>query len=84
MEISFIHTQIVVHLHVNKTNFHLKGFALGLALKQRRKGTRKSPITLIGLTISNKVMKLQNSTEYEGIWGYSLVQYNRFLTRAYV
>ena len=34
MEISFIYTQILVHLHVNKTNFHTKGFALGLALKQ--------------------------------------------------
>ena len=44
MEISFIHTQILVHLHVNKTNFHMKGFALGVALKQRRKATRKSPI----------------------------------------
>ena len=46
MEISFIHTHILVHLHVNKTNFHRKGFALGLALKQRRKATRKSPISL--------------------------------------
>ena len=44
VEISFIHTQILVHLHVNKTNFHMKGFTLGLALKQRRKATRKSPI----------------------------------------
>ena len=44
MEISFIHMQILVHLHVNKTNFHTKGFSLGLALKQRRKVTRKSPI----------------------------------------
>ena len=34
-DISFIHAQILVHLHVNKTNFHMKGFALGLALKQR-------------------------------------------------
>ena len=49
MEISFIHTQIVVYLHVNKTNFHMEGFALGLALKQRRKATRKSPIILLGL-----------------------------------
>ena len=32
------------NLRVNKTNFHMKGFALGLALKQRRKATRKSPI----------------------------------------
>ena len=44
MKISFIHMQSVVHLHVNKTNFHMKGFALGLALKQRQKATRKSPI----------------------------------------
>ena len=45
MEISFIDTQILVHLHVNKTNFRMKGFSLGLALKQRRKATRKSPIS---------------------------------------
>ena len=32
------------NLRVNKTNFHMKGFAQGLALKQRRKTTRKSPI----------------------------------------
>ena len=44
MEISFIYMQILVHLHVNKTNFHMKGFALGLALKLRRKVTRKSTI----------------------------------------
>ena len=42
-KISFIHMQILVHLHVNKTNFHMKGFAPGLALKQRRKATQKSP-----------------------------------------
>ena len=29
---------------VNKTNFHMKDFALGLTLKQRRKATQKSPI----------------------------------------
>ena len=44
MEISFIYMQMNQNLRVNKTNFHLKGFALGLALKQRRKRTRKSPI----------------------------------------
>ena len=32
------------NLRVNETNFHMKGFALGLALKQRRNATRKSPI----------------------------------------
>ena len=47
METSFIHTQILVHLHVNKINFHMKGFAPGVALKQRRKATRKSPIHLL-------------------------------------
>ena len=46
METSFTHTQILVHLHVNKTNFHMKGLALGLALKQRQNATRKSPIEL--------------------------------------
>ena len=29
---------------MNKTSFHMKGFTLELALKQRRKATRKSPI----------------------------------------
>ena len=54
MEISFIHTQSLVHLHVNKTNFHMKGFTLGLALKQRRKATRKSPIVspLLGFVVA--------------------------------
>ena len=39
MKISFIHMQMLVHLHVNKTNLHMKGLALGLALKQRQKAT---------------------------------------------
>ena len=30
---------------MNKTNFHMKGFALGFALKQRRNATWKLPIT---------------------------------------
>ena len=34
--------QIFVDLHVNKTNFHMKGFALGLALKQRRSSSSLS------------------------------------------
>ena len=48
MEISFIHSQILVHLHVTKTKFHVKGFAPGLSLKktERRKETRKSPIEI--------------------------------------
>ena len=31
------------NLHVNKTNFHVKGFAPGLTLKQRQNATQKSP-----------------------------------------
>ena len=37
-------------LHENetacRTHFHMKGFALRLVMKQRHKGTRKSPIIL--------------------------------------
>ena len=66
MEISFIHMQILVHLHVNKTNFHMKGFALGLALKQRRKATRKSPIGLFECPhFKSKVRILQTQTRTE-------------------
>ena len=36
---------VFIHLHVNKTNFHAKGFALSLALKQTRNATRRSPIS---------------------------------------
>ena len=31
---------------MNKTNFHMKGFALGLTLKLRQQATQKSPITV--------------------------------------
>ena len=34
------------HFHKNHSHFHLKGFALRLALKQRHKGTQKWPIGL--------------------------------------
>ena len=33
-----------VHSDANQTHFHMKGFALGLVLKQRQKATRKWPI----------------------------------------
>ena len=39
---------------MNKTNFHMKGFALGLALKQRRKATRKSPIACVAKIVTEK------------------------------
>ena len=35
---------------VSKTHFHMKGFALGLVLKQRQKRTRKWPIRSISTT----------------------------------
>ena len=44
MKISFICIRILFHLHVNESNLHMKGFALGLALKQRRKTTRKGAV----------------------------------------
>ena len=36
MKISFIHMHILVSLQLNKTNFHVEGFALELALKRRQ------------------------------------------------
>ena len=33
------------HSHAEKTHFHMKGFARGLALKKRHKTIRKWPIT---------------------------------------
>ena len=35
------------HFHANQSHFHKNGFALRLAVKQRHKGTRKWPITLL-------------------------------------
>ena len=40
-------TANLVRLHLNETNLHMKSFALGLALKQRRKVTRKPAIKKI-------------------------------------
>ena len=36
---------------VSKTHFHMKGFALGLGLKQRQKRTRKWPIEVLAKDI---------------------------------
>ena len=44
--------ETILDLHENetacRTHFHMKGFALRLALKQRHKRTRKWPIILFG------------------------------------
>ena len=55
LEISFIRMQILVYLHVNKTNFHMKGFTPGLALKQTQKATRKSPIAMSGISVQHRM-----------------------------
>ena len=50
------------NLHVNKTNFHMKGFTPGLALKQRGKATRKSPIDRLILEIDEQSMTQDSVT----------------------
>ena len=68
MEISFIHMQILVHLQVNKTNFHVKGFTLGLTLKQRQNETRKSPITSIIHGVKNYLLDFMVYHKYSHSW----------------
>ena len=49
-KISFIHMQILGHLH--NTNFHVvESFARSLVLKQRRKATQKWPIDFLRLAV---------------------------------
>ena len=43
------------YCHANKTNFHKKGFTLGLVLRVRVFGTRKWPIILKQLLSSGEV-----------------------------
>ena len=38
MEISFIHMQMNQNLHANKTNFHVKDFALATRFETEAKG----------------------------------------------
>ena len=37
------HLQMSFHSHADKTHFHMKGFARGLALRKRHKTIRKYP-----------------------------------------
>ena len=41
---TFLVKMFFLYYHANKTNFHKKGFALGLVLRVRVFGTRKWPI----------------------------------------
>ena len=52
---------IEFHFHAYQSHFHENGFALGLALKQRHKGTRKRPI-------GNKFNVLSKQNESIPIW----------------
>ena len=58
MKVGFIHTHICVHFCVNKT----KGFALSLALKQRRKAAQKA--TLIVIVDNIVIMIMAGSLRY--------------------
>ena len=67
-----MYMQMNQNVHVNKTNGHIKGFALGLVLKPRQKATRKSPINRLtpsGLTVIKGKLLLSSS---EQLW---VVQY---------
>ena len=44
----FNESRMQLHFHANRSHFHKNGFALGLALKQRHKGTRKWPVDTSG------------------------------------
>ena len=83
MEISFIHMQILVHLHVNKTNFYMKGFALGLALRQRRNATRKLPIVACNIASRSEFyfcnISCNNCTVFASFDIAHNVQYNGML-----
>ena len=48
------------HSHADKTHFHMKSFARGLALKKRHKTTRKWP-TLQSVSSTGKVSNLGQS-----------------------
>ena len=71
------------NLRVNKTNFHMKGFALGLALKQRRNATQKSPVDNIMRGIGGKqfIVSLGGDVKASAFSSTSLFSVRRELTR---
>ena len=60
---------------MNKTNVHITAFALGLALKQRRKASRKSPINITKWTWTslNKYINAQITVTMKRSYKTSLV-----------
>ena len=51
---------------MNKTNFHMKGFSLGLTLKQRQNATRKSAIVMSLIRFLTSAYIAENETEFHG------------------
>ena len=87
MEISFIHMQILVHLHVNKTTFHMEG----IALEQRQKTTWKLPIKRLirvcGITPSHTEVLFSKTLEgccfmSNGQWATFILGQSCFFLRA--
>ena len=52
---------------VSKTHFHMKGFALGLVLKQRQKRTRKWPIDHRHTERVTTTQQVNNSKYHVGV-----------------
>ena len=53
MENSFIHTQILVHLHVNKTNFHIKRLRTRTRFETEAKGNSEIASFLLKVSLRN-------------------------------
>ena len=53
------------NLHVNQTNFHIKDFVLGFALKQRQNATRKLPIGILVRWSLNRGGHLREMVAYK-------------------
>ena len=64
LKISLMYLQILVHLHVIYTNFHIRGFALSLILKQSRQATRKSPVWKVCLQTLRQQISLSYGMEF--------------------
>ena len=62
---------------MNKNNFHMKGFALRLALRQRPKATRKSPIC----SWKRRIIKSNNCNDNTTKWIHPLPLHCLFIPR---
>ena len=53
MENSFIHTQILVHLHVNKTNFHIESLRTRTRFETEAKGNLEIASLILKVSLRN-------------------------------